>query len=78
MNKQQKYNTLLNNMRKLLYINEKNLSEEQRQEIQNLKFTINNYLEIMKSNQDIDEQDCIQIQNDVEKYSKFINKEYYY
>lgn len=60
---------LLNSMKKLEYINEKDFTEEQKGDISHAKTIIVNNLESLKHNQNINENDFVEIQNIINKYS---------
>ena len=74
--KEQEEAFLLNNMRKLLYMDESNLNNEQKKEIVNTKSIINEELEKLKRGLKINEEDFIEVKNVINKYSKYIKKEY--
>lgn len=76
--KEQKEAFLLNSMRKLLYMDESNLKNEQKKEILDIKSAINEELEKLKCGLKINEQVFIEAKNVINKYSKYIKKEYYY
>lgn len=76
--REQKKAFLLNNMRKLLYMDESNLENEQKKEIVYAKSIINNELEKLKHGLKINEQVFIEVKDITNKYSKYIKKEYYY
>ena len=78
MKKNKKKAFLLNNMRKLLYMDESNLENEQKKEIVYAKSIINNELKKLKHGLKINEQVFIEVKDITNKYSKYIKKEYYY
>lgn len=76
--KTQQEGFLLNNMKKLMYINENGFTEEQKQEILYAKTIISDELEKLKHNLEINEQVFTKVQKIINKYSKYIREEYYY
>lgn len=75
--KSQQKSFLLNSIKKLEYINEKDFTEEQKGDISHAKTIIVNNLESLKHNQNINENDFVEIQNIINKYSKYIIDKYY-
>ena len=74
--KSQQESFLLNSMRKLVYVNDKGFTPEQRGEISYIKLLISDNLNALRHNQDINRNDFIEIQNTVNRYSKYIIKNY--
>lgn len=72
------YGFFINSLKKLECIDESNFTKDQKEEILYAKTIVCNELEKIKHDNKPNEKSIIEIQNIINKYTKYIMKEYYY
>ena len=78
MTKEEQEAFLLNNLKKLVYIDNKLLNDIQKDEVKIAKSKINNLLDGLRNGKtELNENDYIEIKNIIKKYSRYIMKECY-